>query len=116
MRTVDEKPTNLAQYINQVLIERNLSIRAFATYANLAHATVRRILAGEHVDNATLQKLADYLKLPIDTVYRMAGVLPTEEEHKRELVRVIEHLLARLPESDQEEILQIVRMKVDRLK
>ena len=111
---MDKNFTELSQYLNQVLQERNLSIRAFATYANLAHATVRRILAGEQVDAATLNKIADYLKLPVDTVYRMAGVLPQEEERKQDIIRVIDHLVARLPESDQEEILQIIRMKVDR--
>lgn len=94
--------------------ERNLSIRGFATYANLAHATVRRILAGDQVDMATLNKIANYLNLPPDTVYKMAGALPAEEEQRGEIIRVIEHLIAKLPESDQQEILDIVRMKVAR--
>lgn len=112
--SVDTKTTELAHYLNQVLTERNLSIRAFATYANMAHATVRRILAGEQVDASTLQKLADYLGLPTETVYRMAGMLPPEENLRQELIRLIEHLMAKLPESDQQEIVEIIRMKIAR--
>ena len=111
---METKVSNLAELLNGVMAERNLSVRAFATYAGLAHTTVRHILEGRTPDHKTLQKLADYLNMPIDSLYRMAGILP-EEHQRREVIRVIEHLIAKLPESDQQEILEIVRMKVARL-
>jgi len=106
--------SELATYLNGVLKDRNLSVRAFATYAGVSHGTIQNILAGKPVDHKTLQKLASYLSLPIDTLYRMAGILP-EEAQRKEVIRVIEHLIAKLPETDQQEILEIVRMKVARL-
>jgi transcriptional regulator with XRE-family HTH domain len=113
---MEPQVSNLAEYLNGILKERNLSIRAFATYANLAHTTVRHILEGRTPDHKTLQKLSDYLNVPLDSLYRKADILPPEEGQRQEVIRVIEHLMARLPESDQQEVLQIIRMKVERQK
>lgn len=106
--------SELAKYLIGVMKERNLSVRAFAAQAKVAHGTIQNILAGKPVDHRTLQKLADYLSVPVDTLYRLAGILPTEEEHREETIRVIEYLMAKLPESDRQEILEIVRMKISR--
>jgi len=114
MMCMDKKQSTLADYLTKAMQERNLSIRAFAMYTGLAHSTIRQILDGKTPDHKTLQKIADYLVVPVETLYRLAGILPKEEEHRQEIIRVIEHLMARLPESDQQEVLQIVRMKVDR--
>jgi transcriptional regulator with XRE-family HTH domain len=112
---VENKLTNLAAYIWEVLKERNLSIRAFATYSHLTHPTIRRILAGKTLDHATFKKLATYLNMPVETLYRMAGVFPPAETEGQEEIRVIEHLAASLPKPDQQEIIQIMRMKIERL-
>jgi transcriptional regulator with XRE-family HTH domain len=111
---METKVSNLAEYLNNILKERNLSVRAFAAYAKLAHTTVRHILDGRTPDHTTFQKLSTYLGLPIDTLYRMAGILPPEEGQRQEVIRVIEHLMAKLPDSDQQEILEIIRMKIAR--
>lgn len=106
--------SELAKYLNGIMKERNLSVRAVAADAGLAHGTIQNILAGKPVDHKTVQKLASYLNMPVDVLYRMAGVLPPEEEQREEILRMIEYLMRKLPESDQQEILEIVRMKVSR--
>ena len=106
--------TELIKYLETTMAERHLSQRALASQSGVASSTISRIMRGLPADAETYQKLAEFLGLPIDGIYRMAGVFPSEESQREGIIRVIEHLLARLPESDQQEILQIVRMKVDR--
>jgi len=109
-------PTNsgvsLAEYLQSVLDERQLSIRALATYAKISHSTVRRVLAGEIVDYPTLQALADYLNLPVVTVYRMAGLMPEEEESVASVVLAeIENMLRELPEASQKKIRDMIKLE-----
>ena len=106
--------TELIKYLDNHMAERHLSQRALAMYSGVASSTVSRMMRGLPADAETYQKLADYLGLPLDTIYRMAGIFPNEESQREGIIRVIEHLVARLPESDQQEILEIVRMKVSR--
>lgn len=93
--------------------ERHWSQRALATKADLAASTINRLLRGHPADPETLEKLAKLLNEPLDHLYRLAGILPEQDRHQ-EIVRVIEHLVTRLPENDQQEILEIIRMKIDR--
>jgi transcriptional regulator with XRE-family HTH domain len=107
--------TELAIYLQGIMDDRRLSQRALAIYADVASSTISRIMRGMSAEPETLVKLANYLNVPVDTLYRKAGMLPTEEEHKQDIIRVIEHLLGRLPESDQQEILDLARIKVARI-
>lgn len=100
----------LAEYLQSVLEERQLSMRALAVYAGISHSTVRRVLAGEEVDHKTLAALAEYLNIPIENVYRMAGLLP-EEDLKTLAIREVEHLLRQLPPDAQRKILDMIRLE-----
>lgn len=104
----------LAEYLNREMRERRLSQHALAQGAGVATSTINRILAGKPADPETLQGIALYLKIPPEYLYRLAGMLPQEEELRHEVVQLIEHLFAKLPQSDQEEILDIIRIKVER--
>jgi len=103
----------LRDYLRSVLKERRLSNNALAKYASIAEGTVRRILAGKKPDPETLQKLAAFLNVPVDMLYRMSGILP-DETKRSESIRLIEHLFEKLPESDQAEIIDIIRLKLER--
>ena len=110
---MDIATISLAEYLTNVLAERNLSVRGLAHNTGMTHDTMRRILAGEQVSYKTLNKIAAYLNLPTENVYRMAGILP-EQTEKEELIGLIVHLFAKLPMADQAEILDIIRLKLDR--
>ena len=86
-------------------------------YAGVANSTISRIMNGSPADPETLQKLADYLNLSVESIYRLAGILPETKNHSREeLKSVIEHLFGKLSPNDQAEILDIIRMKIERQK
>ncbi len=102
----------LAEYIEYVLEERNLSQRALADIAGISHKTIGRILAGDPVDPDTIRRLAEIL--PADPVYlfRLVGYLPKEDDElKNQLVREIEYLMKKLPEESQRRILEIIRVE-----
>lgn len=111
---VEPVQTELALRLERDLSE-GLSRRDIARKAKVSEGTIRNALDSKPLTHDTVERLAKfYLKVPVDEAYRMAGILPRDEARKADIVRVIEHLVARLPASDQEEILEIIRMKVDR--
>lgn len=112
--TQDER-TELVKYLAATMADRHLSQRGLATYSGVAPSTISRIMRGLPADAETYQKLADYLKLPLDSIYRMAGIFPAEDSQREGVIRVVEHLMQKLPESDQEEVLEIIRLKISRL-
>lgn len=101
----------LAQYLRQAIEERHFhSERSFAAHAGISPRTLGRILRGEKVDPQPLQKIADALKVPVESLYRLAGYLPPEEA-QTQVLHEIENLLRQLPEADQRRILEVVRVE-----
>lgn len=110
----------LGEYLRSVLKERRLSQRSLALHIGVSNSTVNRLIKGKPADHETLRKLSEYLSIPLEDLYRMAGMLPPEPERneRQELIELILYLLGRLPEKDQAEIVtlivDIVRSKVER--
>ncbi|MBN1430429.1 MAG: hypothetical protein JXB07_18815 [Anaerolineae bacterium] len=93
----------------KIEIENGTSARAIGRKAGMSDNTVRRALSGQSLDHATIEKFAAYLHLPVDEVYRMAGILPpmyTDGKVNRTwLLSKLWDVLSRLPEEDQALIL-----------
>ena len=101
----------LAQYLRKEIEDRHFhSERAFAARAGISPRTLGRILRGEKVDPEPLQKIADALSVPVESLYRLAGYLPPDEAQSQ-VLREIENLLRQLPEADQRRILEVVRVE-----
>ena len=111
IKDMPDTSTSLADYLKAVLEERDLSIRALATYAGLSHSTVRRMLAGQAVDNQTLIALANYLNLSVEVVYQMAGTLPEPSSVRSAVLNEIENMLLDLPEEAQKKIRDQIRVE-----
>jgi transcriptional regulator with XRE-family HTH domain len=108
---VDAPSNPLAQYLRQEIQDRHFhSERSFAAHAGISPRTLGRILRGEKVDPEPLQKIADALKVPVESLYRLAGYLPPDEAQSQ-VLREIENLLRQLPEADQRRILEVVRVE-----
>jgi transcriptional regulator with XRE-family HTH domain len=88
-------------------IENGKSRRQIALKAGVSLATIRKILRGEKVKHYLYEKLAtNYLHLPIDEVYRMAGMLPPMYSpggwlNRDWMLGKIWEAVARLSDSDQ---------------
>jgi len=67
-------------------------------------------LSGRTPDEAALRKLAKAFKLPPETVFRAAGILPPQSPED-ELMNEIMHLAGDLPAQDKQDILEYVRMR-----
>lgn len=101
----------LGAYIREHLGHR--SVRALAEYAGIGVATAHRLVNDqvENPDAPTLQKVAEYLHIPVENLYRLAGYLPDEDESLRNaLIREAEHLLKQLPEESQREFVEMLRV------
>lgn len=100
----------LGQYIKERLGRR--SLRALATYAGIGVATASKLINDktERPDATTLQKVAEYLAVPVENLYRLAGYL--EEASVRTLViDEIEQMLLDLPEDAQKKIRDQIRVE-----
>lgn len=95
------------------LKERNWTQADLARKSGLTTASISNYVNGRTPDDAALTKLAKAFKLPAETVYRAAGVLPPVtylDERRNDLV----HLLFDLSSDDIEELYIIAKVKHDR--
>ena len=96
--------TELAERIRRE-IDEGKSLRQIGDAAGLAANTVRRVRDDKDVDHKTMEKLAAYFRLPIDELYRMAGILPPMyidgHINRSWLLEKLWDVLSRLEEEDQ---------------
>lgn len=112
-------PSNMADtitlgtYIQSIMKERNISGRALSMYADVSQGALNNVLHDKaDPDPKTLIKIADYLNIPVEELYRLAGYLPDEDSDlKDQLVREIEYLMKKLPDESRQRILEIVRVE-----
>ncbi len=62
-------------------------------------------------DEFALQKIAKAFKLPLEEVYRAAGLLPPEPVETK-LIRRITHLTYQLPPEEQQDILVFIKLRL----
>jgi plasmid maintenance system antidote protein VapI len=105
-------PSDLSERLsNEIKPRGKKSIRSLAGEIDIAPNTLARVLDDKKVDNDTLDKIAKYLVLPKETVYRMAEVLPQDPERDR-IVRLAMHLFDQLPEDRQQRLLAQLELEV----
>ena len=116
--TAKNKPVTLGEFIKEQLGDR--SQRDLAHGAGIGMGTVTNLLrydaeAGNQSKptHETLQAVADYLKVPIDTLYQLAGYLPPEEDLETRMSRLIAKLITQLTPDEQQEIADLIRFMVD---
>ena len=101
----------LSGYLRQAMKDHHFhSERSFAAAAGISPRTLGRILRGEKVDPASLQRLAGVLNSPVEILYRLARYLPPDEAQSQ-VLHEIENLLRQMPEADQRRILEVVRVE-----
>jgi transcriptional regulator with XRE-family HTH domain len=87
---------------------------ALARRGGITDSQVSRELNGDQQPGTdTLRAVATALEVPIYEVYVSSGLLPAESERNLFIDRIVE-LLKTLPEDDQEELLEMTRVKVER--
>lgn len=82
-----------------------------ARATGITTAQMSRIISGErNAGKETILNIAHALKLPPETVFRAAGLLPPQSP-ETELISRIVHLTSELPEEDQADILEYAQMR-----
>ena len=97
------------------LKEKEWSQADLARASGLTTAAISKYINGRTPDDTALSKIAKALKLPAETVYRAAGVLPPVtylDERRAELL----HILSDLNDDDIEELYIIAKVKSERKK
>ena len=93
------------------LRQREMSQSELARLAKIGTGTISNIMSGNRkVGQDTLRAIAHALKLPPETIFRAAGLLPSITP-ENELINQITHLTSDLPEREQQDILEFVKMR-----
>jgi len=101
-------------WLQQVREARGLTQSDLARMANLNRAVINKIENNASFPTPeTLNSIATALKLPTETVFRAAGLLPPKPELDQK-IEDLNHLMRELPPDELEEIELIIRMKLNK--
>lgn len=102
---------DFALWLLELMSERKLKAADLSRMTSVDPAVISRLLSAERGPKPrTLEAIATGLDLPVDAVYRAAGMLPPESP-ENELINQIVHLTEQLPEREQEDILEFVKLR-----
>jgi transcriptional regulator with XRE-family HTH domain len=95
------------------LQEMDWSQADLARQSGLTKGAISKYLMGRIPDETALRKIARAFKLPPETVFRAAGVLPPQLPENEKLEQA-KHLLSdpSLTDEDKEEILEQIKLKI----
>jgi transcriptional regulator with XRE-family HTH domain len=103
---------NFADWLLKQMMEKGWSQSELARMSGLTRSTISYYLSpkSKSPDETALRKISKALKLPPETVFRAAGLLPPQSP-ETELINRIVHLTSELPEEDQADILEYAQMR-----
>ncbi|MFZ5856737.1 MAG: helix-turn-helix domain-containing protein [Chloroflexota bacterium] len=81
-----------------------------ARHSGLTKGAISKYINGRIPDEAAIRKIARALKISPETVFRAAGLLPPQSP-ETELINQISHLTSELPEQEQQDILEFVKLR-----
>lgn len=110
-------PTQMALAFSAWLIEQmrerdNMTQSELAKASGLTRQAISYYLSAKskQPDEFALQKIAEALDLPVEEVYRAAGILPPKIA-KSDLIERILNLFEDLPPEEQENVMEYVKMR-----
>lgn len=92
------------------LRKENWSQADLARASGLTTAAISKYVSGRIPDKDALREIARAFKLPPETVFRAAGILPQQSEES-ELSKELQYFVEQLPMEIQEEVLEYVKMR-----
>ena len=102
---------NFSEWLKNELGSRNWKQADLVREANLDSAVISNLINGKRKSGEnTARAIAHAFKLPPETVFRAAGLLPPQLP-ETELISQINHLTTELPEQEQQDILEFVKMR-----
>jgi len=111
-----EMADNFADWLVLQLNQHGWSQAELARNADVSRTAISDVISGKHSAGYDLcVAISHALKLPPETVFRAAGLLPPKPEHNERITEAT-YILSMLGEEDIDEIIQIARMKLERKK
>jgi transcriptional regulator with XRE-family HTH domain len=108
--------TSFADWVRDQIKERNWTQAELARRSGISPAHITKALNGERgFGEKSILAIAQALKLPATTAFRAAGILPEEPEYIP-LLDEWNAIFYELTPDDQQEILEIARMKANKHK
>lgn len=102
---------SFSDWLLNELKQREISQSELARLAKIGTGTISNIMSGNRkVGQDTLQAIAHALKLPPETVFRAAGLLP-QQTPENETIEQITHLTKELPPQEQQDILEFIKLR-----
>jgi transcriptional regulator with XRE-family HTH domain len=101
------------EWLLNKLKEMNWSQADLARASGLTRSVISKYMSGRIPDESALRKIAKAFKIPTETVFRAAGILPPKSQPS-ERISNIEALIDELSDDDYAELLEIARMKAAR--
>lgn len=103
-------------WLDDWLSDQGISERELARRAGLSHSVISKARNGiQPIGYEACEKLSLAMNVPAETVFRLAGLLPSNGKSDPEGDELVE-IFSQLDEDDQDDLLQLARTKVERLK
>jgi transcriptional regulator with XRE-family HTH domain len=100
-------------WLEKELNDRNWSDNQLAKRAGISHSVISKARSGLRPKWDACEAIAGALQLPVELVFRKAGLLAPRPDDDVNLEEW-NYLLSRLPQPEREELLQIARLKLKR--
>jgi transcriptional regulator with XRE-family HTH domain len=108
------KPLDFSDWLQAEIHRRGWNQAELARRSGITSGQISRVLKREQSAGLdTMRAVARALDVPLFEVFVSAGLLPAHSE-RDSLVQQLIDMLADLPRADQEEILELARLKVER--
>ena len=105
--------TDFAEWLNTQLKIRDMSPAELSRKAGIDKGVISRALSRERkLSPDTLEAVARAFRLPLETVFRAAGLLPAEQEADA-LVEEGLYILQQLKGEDKEDAIRYLRMRLE---
>ena len=100
---------NFGEWLLKELKERGMSQTELSQSSGLSQGTISNIISGRRGRGLdSLQAIARALRLPPETVYREAGVLPAKKNHDKEIEQIV-HEFENMNPDERKQALAVIR-------
>lgn len=106
--------TTFVEWLTQELYTRDLSQAELSRRAGISQAAIAHVLAGDRNPGEKFcRAIAHAFGIPIDEVYRRAGLLPPARAKTERVARIIA-VIEELPDHEQDFLEEWVRLRLDK--
>jgi DNA-binding XRE family transcriptional regulator len=101
--------SEIGDYLNRELRRLDWNQADLARNANVSRTTISDVISGKHQPGIKLcNSLADALGVPVETLFRAAGLLPDLPTPRDQFEEILSHRLSLLTDAQLEDVLKYI--------